>query len=146
MSREIKFRAWDTKESCWVAGFSINQSGLFSDLINAKIEEPQHLAVADAHWQPVPEHIVIQQSTGFKDKTGALIFEGDIIGSSRKSGRWGQGRQWLIYEVFFDEAQAAFKIYYPIMDWTSFMGLDEPYEVLGNIYESPELLTKKYEG
>lgn len=160
MNREIKFRAWTTRDKCWIGGFCIHNSGLYSDLINAKIEEPQHLAIADAHWKTSKEideqedRIIIMQFTGLKDKNGKEIFEGDIIKQEFDEKTW-------IYEIIIpntgtqnfyricryrdfrtDEyGQYEYGNFY-LQENTGELHESKDYEVIGNIYENPDLLNK----
>jgi uncharacterized phage protein (TIGR01671 family) len=134
MTRKIKFRAWTTRDKCWIVGFCIHNSGLYSDLINAKIEQPQNMAIADAHWQKLKEideqkdRIIIMQYTGLKDKKGKEIYEGDIVKNGdfiSDAHSWNEWKRQVVY----DDQQAMFT------------GLDgERIEVIGNIYENPELI------
>ena len=109
--REMKFRAWDGKEM--KLAFDLSQ--------NPK------------YWWEGNKDFPLMQYTGLKDKDGAEIYEGDIVKRTYESGSV------YIGEVIFEEA-------------TYFMRNNEEYaflpnqydgeslEVIGNIYESPELL------
>lgn len=86
--------------------------------------------------------IELMQFTGLLDKNGKEIYEGDIISSLyRRDGCKG------VYVVRWDEKSARFygerhgihqqiNVTVSPLDWGGC-------EVIGNIYETPELLTKK---
>ena len=81
--------------------------------------------------------IVLMQCTGLKDKNGKLIYEGDIIKCSYDS-EFAIG----VIEWDSEELQFALKIedaFYSIRQKTKF----DIIEILGNIYENPELLENK---
>ena len=67
MTREIKFRAWDTRQKKMVGDFD---SGF-----NYRWFECQH---KDCH--------VLMQYTGLKDKNGKEIYEGDVVQFHFKTG------------------------------------------------------------
>ena len=75
----------------------------------------------------------IMQCTGLKDKNGKLIYEGDIVKIFHVSGTM-QGKlftdvvEWNQLRCRFDTER------YGVFDE------DDIYEVIGNIYENPELL------
>jgi hypothetical protein len=114
--REIKFRAWFTEQ---------NKMFSWEDLIN-KIGVSRTVFVETDNWKPM-------QYTGLKDKNGREVYEGDII------------------DGLFHDYEGPFEIIYfngcssvkAVDDY--FPCLGEGYrgvEVIGNIYENPELLGK----
>ena len=86
----------------------------------------------------------IMQYTGLKDKNGKEIYEGDIVRAFRKNRQKRFGLfvppTELKLEVYWDSEFCAFKIKYHKMGWSSLFGLDEPYEIIGNIYENSDLI------
>ena len=131
MSREIKFRAWDKKEQCWVNGFSIHSSGLFSDMIKGEINK-SGVCVANCDWQDLNklEHIHIMQYTGLKDKNGKEIYEGDIYKAKMYIVKNGK----TIESIEVVEDIRGDNVYY----------YDEV-EVIGNIFEDGDLLNDSKE-
>ena len=73
----------------------------------------------------------LMQFTGLKDKNGKEIYEGDIIGwkSTRKV------KKWTYREVVKDIRE-----FYANMINERSDGAYWHYEIIGNIYENPELL------
>ena len=81
------------------------------------------------------DDVVIQQSTGLKDKNGNLIYEGDIVKAKNTKGKYSN------FRVDFDNCWAYFGV-------SSFLAVSplinvdttEEFEIIGNIYENKELL------
>ena len=127
--RDVKFRAWkktDTPE-------------MFANitLVNFKeknigIDFPISTQTARADVESL-DNIVLMQYTGLKDKKGVEIYEGDVL---------------------FHPLQGRRKVYYPYSERVASYGLRDidngfgstlqdshaVWEVIGNIYENPELL------
>ena len=119
--REIKFRTWDKKDKLWVAGWSIGQAGVQTETSNK----------------------VFMQYTGLQDKNGKEIFEGDVIpivienlGESIKTVngvvKFERG-QWNIEYLHPFEKEMYIANLYRLLE-------RKEKEILGNIYENPELL------
>lgn len=89
----------------------------------------------------------LMQYTGLKDKNGREIYEGDVLQSVRVySGRGRRPTRDHSYRVQVVWRDYAFRIKTipPTPEWTALLGLDwQSYEVIGNIYENPQLLEDK---
>ncbi len=112
--REIKFRAWDKMEKKWVN---------LTEWIIIFCFEGFHLEDAGGN-EILGKDIELVEYTGLKDKNGKEIYEGDILRM--------QGSDSLVGSVTYDKGCFDF-----LEKW---IGCMHPVEVIGNIYENPELL------
>jgi uncharacterized phage protein (TIGR01671 family) len=126
MKREIKFRAWSKLLNC------------MSEVMEIDFE---HDAI-----RCVPGHLpknklsdcVLLQSTGLKDRNGKEIYERDIVIARE---RHNLTREETV-SVTWDESLAGFAPFANYdRDCDIYTGA-EVSEVIGNIYQNPELLNK----
>jgi len=128
--REIKFRAWDKSINCMMAVGEIHfcAGGLMA------LGTGVHIGNGWAYRKDdLPCDVVLMQYTGIKDKCGKEIYEGDVLRSERTS---------LKYQVTWDEESASFTALCTDPQKDFYMGayswVDS--EIIGNIYDNPELL------
>lgn len=125
MSREIKFRAWESKEKRWAAH-------RIMPVLKGLIER---LTLKDC--LPISGRLIIEQYTGLKDRHGTEIYEGDIV-------KWLDGLgEYTNFVVEWQENRARFCLRneYSHYDYEDINDKKKPYiEVIGNINENPELL------
>jgi len=127
--REIKFRAWDKNIETMVdpAFLQLDGNGLTAGFYeNCDPEE--------SAWETDPEilkNIILMQYTGLHDKNGKEIYEGDIIA--------GEVHTW---QVKWDDEDAGFYLSGIDGKFADWIGYAHQFEVIGNIYESKELLDR----
>lgn len=144
MNREIKFRAWDKKHNRMKNESLLIQFDLQSG--NAVYGMEREDGENVPYW---PDEAEIMQYTGLKDKNGKEIYEGDILEmevddefsfmSAAKDRRITREVTWQInYGAGWNFGQS-----HKDGDkrW-SYPFYQQECEVIGNIYENPELLTK----
>lgn len=117
-----KYRAWDKVDKVIREVTAIDWS---LDLV-----EFMHGAIERSF-----ENVILMQSTGLKDKNGVEIFEGDII-SGWVSAHSHSGRDEVLKVVEYQVDRARYN--FDAID--VFVDDKEYLEVIGNIYENPELL------
>lgn len=134
--REIKFRAWDKKTKTMREVDSIafhNKRGMF-DFDESNLPKLVNVWGWDCIEQKniilhrEKDHFELMQYTGLKDRNGKDIYEGDILQNDWRFMNvvWGEGGFMLV-----DQTKNVWCIQdYPANDT----------EVIGNIYENPELL------
>lgn len=133
--REIKFRAWDKKYKEMLLDISI-----YPEYDWLVMSDNDALAERDNRSYKKGKQYILMQFTGLKDKNGKEIYEGDILrakssvvfsGGEKKVGYKQVVVEWVgtHYRPFLQTSE------YP----NDFTGIGQ-WEVIGNIYENPELL------
>lgn len=140
--RDIKFRAWhnESKQMYWfdiMWGNHDRGNGYIGMVEFGKDRDKQgnyrgNVTLVD------PDNCNIMQCTGLKDEKGVEIYECDIL-------IWNVNEVSRTSEVYYDELQACFWMgkdktsgHLVLNDW-----MRGEYEIIGNIYETPELLQSK---
>ncbi|MCK1976051.1 YopX family protein [Jeotgalicoccus huakuii] len=119
MNREIKFRAWDKVQDAMVN----------FDIYNV----PPYVGQTHLEGEKFERKYEIMQYTGLKDKNGTEIYEGDIVSYKGYMGNknycviQARSGEWRI-----DNSRGGSVLIYVLED----------VEVIGNIYENPELLER----
>ena len=123
-SRLFKFRAWGTKIKWMSKPFSFGQVLNFHDQIIKSLTTDE----------------IVMQFTGLKDKNEVEIYEGDIVTYKRSVGNWTGQFMTTTHKIIFTEEVNAFVMEYG----NSYIKLRKhwgyEYEVIGNVFENPELL------
>jgi uncharacterized phage protein (TIGR01671 family) len=127
--RELKFRAWDKRQGKW-CGYE--DTGPVIDLYHSITN---NCFMVDNDIYDFPPELVLCQYTGLKDKNGVEIYEGDIIKYVTQYYGKRQERQKVV-EWIDDMQDDSFGE--PLSMGYRFHGSE--IEVIGNIYENPELL------
>lgn len=127
MNREIKFRAWDDLNKKWLLGYELPNLGGFS-MMGETMAFGEYSQMLNSFSLEDWDNIKIMQFTGLKDKNGKDIYEGDVIKNERQ---WGV----IVYKApAFEVTVSADQSSLYTKEWI------EACEVIGNIYENPELL------
>ena len=120
--RDIKFRVWDNERNAM-----FNSKSVDIDFFEGKIEITSDTIRYDEVYTDEIKDFELMQYVGCKDKNNKEIYEGDIVKTKEHIGQ-------IIYSkgMFFIDVKGDF--YLPIYNVSEFM------EVIGNIYENPDLL------
>lgn len=122
MSRDIRFRAWNyTTETMEIVEELTYNHGKIEQVNTDK----DRILFPDKECE-------LMQYTGLKDKNGTDVYEGDIL-------------SWFFGTSVDDATKEATRLHSPrVVEWTR-AGFDMPlygseFEIIGNIYEHPNLL------
>lgn len=135
MTREIKFRAWDiNKNKMFQVQKLVGNTGDSRIYADWEVFEEGKKESLRSYDKMTNDEVYLMQYTGLKDKNGKEIYEGDIVKL--------EGYYHSIYEVVFIRSS------FVLQDSDKSKGLyvrivmQDTYqmEIIGNIYENPELI------
>jgi uncharacterized phage protein (TIGR01671 family) len=125
--REIKFRIWDKKTGEMRYNVSVNSKGM------ARVCRSTGFAL---QYDPEYEELPVMQFVGLRDKNGKEIYEGDIVKFFD-----GSFKEKIIREVYFDTELLEFGV--KNSNALFHCQFSDEFEVIGNIFENPELLESR---
>ena len=152
--REIKFRAWD--------GLRMTTSGIMFNTSTGCLEIPTAYSL-NLEEIPKEKRMILMQYTGLKDKNGTEIYEGDICKAIRGEQEKPNTRYEIKGKVIW--FRGGFEVFNKHLQdfytddkgnlkdcswcWHGHNNLPNIYEeiieieIIGNIYENPELTNKQ---
>ena len=129
MDRQIKFRVWNGMEMIY--DVTVGKFGTFFVHPENNGLDPKDSACITPFTTKYPDDIPLMQYTGLKDKNGKEIYEGDVIKTMNAES------------ATVEFSNGGFKYQYdkegkrPLFD-----PIAKHSEVIGNIYDNPELLNQ----
>lgn len=143
MIRDILFRGKSVDNDEWVYGYYATRSN--HACFEHELEYTSFILKDEfmdwglgelAEYEVIPE--TVGQFTGLTDKNGKKIFEGDIVEFTNKFTHQ-KGHAEIVFEAFKWKYSGCYYGGNPIV-WLCIDDNSIEYEVIGNIYDNPELL------
>lgn len=146
MNREIKFRAWDgdnfrmyysdknNEDIIW----TIFENNIYIEELTQFDTNPGGFGHEQTYDYVRIENQVLMQYTGLKDKNGVEIYEEDIV--YWKNIRTGKETKHIVKWKTHENEEG----YYFSVEYVGFEDVSYG-EVIGNIYENPELIKPQNE-
>ena len=152
MKDRFKFRFWHTPSKKMLDCYGFNEHYTFADTLDGIGTEYNPCKTSDC---------VLMQCTGLRDKNGKLIYEGDIIrvqyiGAQIPlfSHQFSNLPEDEIFSIIYDydwhkfccknpNYKKACEIHSLDLNAIQINTENKQYEIIGNIYENPELLEEK---
>lgn len=143
--REIKFRAWDkdSKVMREVIELIWKEFNLIAHCPGRGHEYSEWFNIGLNGWE-----YQLMKSTGLKDKNDVDIYEGDIVKYTWYTTSFDDKKQKNhIHKVFWSDWRGSWAVGNSLAnsDLFRYVRNGNTVEVIGNIYENPELLEVEYE-
>jgi len=123
--REIKFRIWDNESNSYIPNTGNPNIFPFNGKVGMTCNGSSTGHINTSDW--IQEEYTLEQFTGLKDKNGKEIYEGDKVKTTY--GFTGI--------VVWNELSASFLLdNTDTMGLHSIIGMEDDFEVIGNIHES----------
>ena len=144
MQDRFKFRIWNSAEMHY-NDFVVTATGYVGKIT----EEFLGKCVFNQEDLTADKECVLMQCTGLKDKNGKLIYEGDIVRSNEYPFMSEEQDNYYAEICWDDESEVFFYYTFKNPKFNDVCGLstgntgnlnEYEWEVVGNIYENPELL------
>lgn len=145
--RVAKYRVWDKEENIYFEPIHRAYKGELLDLSISLSGEllRRSLQHCSEHESIFPGRYEVEQFTGFHDKNGKEIYDGDILSDWTETE---EGKVQSFYTVFWGVKKGQWRLdeslkqnrrhHWPL--WSELKNCD--FEITGNIHENPELLTR----
>ena len=134
--REIKFRAWNKEKNIMCYDNQDYSADYLDGIFSSRVGLINYWLSADR----LDDSYVYMQYTGLKDKNGKEIFEGDILKYIEDKIKYAmisfKDGMFTIHRSLGGEMLCSVG-YFQILDERD---IDREVQVIGNIYETPELL------
>ena len=151
--KEIKFRAWDKKQRKWLLGYEYPNLGGFS-LFGEVVLMGEWQGVLNAYIFNRDgrsfEDLSVMQYTGLKDDNDKEIYEDDLLRVQAPEWDWVGvvkfGNPNGLYNWGFQLKPVSLKedeVNPEILLWVETEVPGHTCEIIGNLYENPELLSNK---
>lgn len=143
--RQIKFRLWDSKNNCWYEPtFEAYRGKVEEVMISPRGRLTMRTMTELIDESMFPNRFELMEYTGLHDKNGRDVYEGDIVHV------WDNGVAVVIFDESLGRGQWMCKFKPAFPDWDEWSAplygwlegnVDgSVFEILGNVYENPELM------
>lgn len=154
MNREFEFRGKLSHSGEWVYGSLLKIDSKYHIVTESDMYEDGHHICQESDTPTWVDPDTVGEFTGIMDKHGKKIFEGDILLWTRKSVHI-EGSPIQDFSdkciIYYDNDKCGFKFRCKLdcgscvgsLDFSDERAKESYIEVIGNIYDNPELLNKK---